>query len=83
MESDEAEYLAVSTADVKLVSDYTRLNFEEVLSLDVVTYRKLMRDAFIHKMSQTEEGRDYLEQAHMLTLTSPDREALREKFKGE
>jgi hypothetical protein len=32
----------------------------------------LVRDAFIDRMSQTEDGRDYLEQCWILKQTEPD-----------
>ena len=38
----------------------------------------LVRDAFIDRLSQTEEGRDYLEQCWVLTQTKPDKAHLRE-----
>lgn len=61
-----------------MVSFYTGLNFSEVLELDVYTFAILLKDAFIEKMSETKEGRDYLEQAWILTQTEPDRKALKE-----
>lgn len=66
------------TSDLKLVSDYTGLNFNEVIELDCITYKMLVRDAFIEKMSQTEEGRDYLEQCWIITQTEPDTAKLRQ-----
>ena len=54
-------YLETDTYELKLVSDYTRLNFNEVIKLDCITYKRLVKDAFITKMKETEEGRDYLE----------------------
>lgn len=67
-----------------MVSFYSGLNFNEVLELDCYTFAYLLRDAFIEKMAETKEGRDYLEQAWILTQTQPDRKTLREQFgKGE
>ena len=66
-----------STGDLKLVSNYTGLNFNEAIELDCITYKMLVRDAFIDMMSQTEEGRDYLEQCWILTQTKPDTAGLR------
>lgn len=54
------------------MSDYTGLNFNEVIELDCITFKMLVRDAFIDRMSQTEDGRDYLEQCWVLKQTEPD-----------
>lgn len=54
------------------MSDYTGLNFNEVIELDCITFKMLVRDAFIDRMSQTEDGRDYLEQCWILKQTEPD-----------
>lgn len=43
-------------------------------------YLFFMREAFIVRMMETEEGQKYLENAWLLTQTEPDRNALREKF---
>ena len=71
------EYLMTSTGDLKLVSDYTGLNFNEVIELDCITYKMLVRDAFVDLMSRSEEGRDYLEQCWTLKQTEPDTAGLR------
>lgn len=67
---------------LKMVADYTRLNFNEVVELDCITFKMLVRDAFIDKMSQTEEGRDYLEQCWILTQTEPNIAQLRKLAEG-
>lgn len=46
-------------------------------------YLLLLRDAVIHSLSQTKSGRDYLNNAWILTQTEPDRKALRKKFGRE
>ena len=61
-----------------MVADYTGLNFNEIMELDCITFKMLVRDAFVDMMSKTEEGRDYLEQCWILTQTDPDVERLRE-----
>ena len=53
------------------------LEVEELNYIDYLIYR---RDAFIYKLSQTEEGQNYLENAYRLSQTEPDRKALRAKF---
>ena len=64
----------------RLVSEYTGLNFLEIEKLNYLTYLTWRRDAFIHKMNQTEKGQEYLDNAWRMEQTEPDREALREKF---
>jgi hypothetical protein len=48
-----------------------------------LTYLTWRRDAFIHKMSQTEEGQKYLDNAWRMEQTQPDRAALRKQFGKE
>lgn len=64
-----------------LVSSYTGLNFYEVSQLELVQYLVWRRDAYIHYLSQTEEGQKYLDNAWRMEQTEPDRAALRKKFK--
>ena len=64
-----------------LVIEYTGLNIIQVQELDYIDYLVLRRDAFIHKMSQTEQGIEYLDNAWRLEQTAPDRDGLRNKFK--
>jgi hypothetical protein len=65
------------------VSEYTGLTFLEVEQLDYLTFLTWRRDAFIHKMSQTEEGQKYLDNAWRMEQTQPDRAALRKQFGKE
>ena len=65
------------------MADYTGLNFLEVESLNYLTYLTWRRDAFIHKMSQTEKGQEYLDNAWRMEQVKPDREALRKKLRKE
>lgn len=46
-------------------------------------YLLFRRDAFITRMSQTKEGREYLRDAHNLEQVNPDRKALRDQFGKE
>lgn len=63
--------------------DYTGLNLKEVEALDYLTYLTWRRDAFIYRWSQTEKGREYLDNAWRMEQTKPDREALRKKLRKE
>ena len=67
----------------KLVSDYTGLSFLEVAELDYLQYLIWRRDAYIHALSQTEEGQEYLKNAYRMEQTKPDRKRLREKLGKE
>lgn len=51
--------------------------------MDLLDYLRYRRDAFIYRMSQTEKGQEYLDNAWRLEQTTPDREALRKKFGKE
>lgn len=67
----------------RLVSEYTRLNFLEIEKLNYLTYLTWRRDAFIHKMNQTEKGQEYLDNAWRMEQTEPDRAALRKQMRKE
>lgn len=66
-----------------MVSEYSGLNMIEVERLDIVAYLIYRRDAFIYKLSQTEKGREYLQNAYRLELCEPDRKSLRDQFGKE
>lgn len=68
---------------MRLVAQYTGLNFFQVRQLDFVKYLTWLRDAYIYNLNQTEDGRAYLENAWRMEQTAPDRSALRKKLKGE
>lgn len=55
----------------------------QVEGLDYIDYLIYRRDAFIHRMSQTEDGEKYLNNAWRLEQTTPDRDGLRKKFGKE
>lgn len=63
-----------------LVHEYTGLNVNEIEELEIIDYLQYKRDAFILHMNQSEEGRQYLENARTLSQTEPDRESLRQLF---
>lgn len=65
------------------MADYTGLNFHEVRQLDYIQYLTWRRDAFIHMMSQSEKGEEYLDNAWRMEQTKPDRAALRKKLRKE
>lgn len=67
----------------KVVSDYSGLNFNEIMDLPLSRYLALRRDGFIYRLSQTEKGREHLENCWLLEQTKPDRKRLRERFGKE
>lgn len=60
-----------------LVSDYTGLNLCEVLELPYLRYLAWRRDAYIHRLEQSEQGREYLANAWRMEQTEPDRKGLK------
>lgn len=65
---------------MKLVSDYTRMSFNEILDLDCYTYRLLVKDALTFKMRQSKDGQEYLENCWLLRQTTPDRKKLHQQL---
>ena len=70
------------TDDLNLVAAYTGMSFSELMELDCITFKMLLRDAFIDRMRKTEEGRDYLENCWLIQQTKPDRKRLKKEFKN-
>ena len=66
-----------------LVAQYTGLNILEVEELDYIDYLTFRRDAFIYRLSKTEKGEEYLNNAWRLEQTKPERDKLRKKFGKE
>lgn len=73
----------VYTRGEKMVADYSGLNFIEIEDLPIDVYMLLLRDAFIYKQEQSEEGRKYLANCWRIEQTEPDRKKLRERFGKE
>ena len=58
-------FFANSTVEEKTVSEYTGLNFAELLELNVFDYWRYYHDAIVWNASQTEKGELYLEKAYL------------------
>jgi len=58
--------------------DYGRLNYFEVMQLPFDLFLLMKKNAFIDKMNESEEGRQYLKDCERLRQTTPDYGALRE-----
>ena len=65
------------------MSSYLGISVIDVDQLDYIDYLRYRRDAFIYKMSQTEKGQEYLDNAYRLEQTKPDRKRLNEKYGKE
>lgn len=63
-----------------MVADYAGISLLEVGDLDHYDYLVLRRDAFIYRLSRTEEGQEYLDNAWRMEQTKPDRAALRKRL---
>ena len=63
-----------------LVAQYAGISLLDVRELDYIQYLTWRRDAFIHWLSQSEYGQEYLDDAWRLEQTKPDRQKLREKY---
>lgn len=63
---------------IKQVMDYSRLNYFEVMELPFDLFLLMKKHAFIDKMNETEEGRQYLKDCERLKKTKPDYSALKE-----
>lgn len=64
------------------MADWLRIPVSEVEDLDYLYYLQIRRDSFISKLNATEKGREYLDNAWLLSRTEPDREASRRMFGG-
>ena len=65
------------------MADYTGLSFYEVGQLNYLQYLVWRRDAYIHWLSRTEAGQEYLDNAWRMEQTKPDRKALRKHLRKE
>ena len=81
MTDNKGHNYEIVTSWEHLVSQYTGLNILQVEELDYIDYLIYRHDAFIYRMSQTEEGEKYLDNAWRLEQTEPDRDSLRRKFR--
>ena len=62
------------------MAEYAGLSLVEVGQLDYLQYLIWRRDAYIHVLSRTEAGQEYLDNAWRMEQTKPDRAGLRKKL---
>ena len=72
---DEVHY-RLNTKGEKLVIDYLNITIFDVQEMPIDLYLYFMREANIHKLMQTKEGREYLDNCWRMEQTKPDRKKL-------
>ena len=70
----------LETRPEKLVMDYCHINIYEVQEMEIDIYLFFLREAMIFENSQTDEGREYLQNCWRIEQTKPERQKLREKY---
>lgn len=65
-----------------MISEYTGLNFHEVLDLGISEYMLYRHDAWLSGLKATEEGREFLKTLSRLSTTEADTKAI-EEFNNE
>ncbi len=76
----ESQY-DTSTSEIKAISDYSGLTFNEVLNLPLSLYLLYRRDAWIHNNMRSEKGKEFLKALWRLRQTEPDYEVIH-RFQG-
>lgn len=69
-------YFVNNSGDIKIVSNYTGLDFDKVWNMGIFDYYGYLHDAVVWECSGTTEGKEYLERAYTMMQTEPDREKL-------
>lgn len=70
--SDEKHYYNCNSTDIKIVSDYTGLDFCQIYELEIFTFWAWLHDAVVWNCNKSDEGRDYLEMCWCMSQTEPD-----------
>lgn len=68
---DTVKYDRYTVSD-KLVADYANMDIYQINDISILDYWCLERDAFILQLSQTEKGREYLNNAYRITCIEAD-----------
>ena len=79
--SEIGQKYKVETIEFKIVIDYAKISYLDILDLDYYTFCLLLRDAFIYNCQSTKDGQEYLENAWIFEQKRPDRSELRSHFK--
>ncbi|KGJ48074.1 hypothetical protein KD33_16760 [Clostridium sp. NCR] len=67
----EKEYVNV-TSDIKSISEYTGLNFNEIYQLPYSLFLLYRKESWIYGLKQSDKGREFLEILWGLTQTKAD-----------
>lgn len=81
-EDDRGHNFDIVSLELKLIRDYTGLDFFAIQELNIFDYWLFLRDAFIYGKMQSPGGDEYLQNCERLQCTEPDRERLRSLQKG-
>lgn len=73
----EDDYI-LCTSELRRISRYTRLNFNEILELPYSMYLLYRKESWIDSWNQTEEGREFLKTLWRLQQTKADIKAIRQ-----
>ncbi|MBS5927010.1 MAG: hypothetical protein KIC66_07980 [Clostridium sp.] len=73
----ENDYV-LSTSELRRISKYTGLNFNEVLNLPYSLYLLYRKESWIDSWGKTEEGREFLKTLWRLKQTKADTRKIRE-----
>lgn len=79
-EDSTGSHYVIETIGEHLVAHYANMTLPAVDDLLLDDYLLLLRDAFIARKLQSEDGREYLDNAWRLEQTEPDVDGLRSTF---
>ena len=79
-EDSTGNHYVIETIGEHLVAHYANMTLPAVDDLLLDDYLLLLRDAFIARKLQSEDGREYLDNAWRLEQTEPDVDGLRSTF---
>lgn len=77
-EKESKAFFESTSQEEKIVSEYTGIDFLELEDLEMFDYWRYLHDAIVWNCNQTEEGREYLENAYYYKQDKPDRDGLKE-----
>ncbi|ATD56234.1 hypothetical protein BTM21_03835 [Clostridium chauvoei] len=73
----EESYI-LCTGELRRISEYTKLNFNEILNLPYSLYLLYRKESWIDSWSKTEDGREFLKALWRLKQTKADIKKIRE-----
>lgn len=76
-ETDEWEgNYDTSSGEIKAISDYSKLSFNEVMDLPLSLFLLLKKDAWMYNNMRSEKGKEFLRALWRLQQTEPDYDAI-------